>query len=336
MSRYYKIVVSGNPQTGAAGFSLTNRFDGKCLTSYQNIELDIWQYGWQDPVSNGSLKIWGPTKQQISQSSDYINSKVEIWAGMQDGLPLASASSPYSGQIYSGYAFQSFGNWQGTNQTLDFVLAPELGGTQSDPANISFSLPKGQPLSDAIKYVLKTASPTLDEPIININPNLALGADEAFTYDTLTQFASYVNGLSKDIVGGNYQGVTITKTGNRYVVFDGTQQNGPVTLIKAQDMVGQVTWLSAFSITFVTVMRNDLTPGSSVQFQPISGLTAVTNVNSASQVRSANTFNGTWQITSVRHVGNARDQQAQSWVTVFQAINPVSDPAVTSVGNSSS
>ena len=320
MSRYYKIVVGAAPKGGTSGFMWTNLVDGKCVTGAQTVEMDLWQAGYDDPVSSGYVKIWGPPKSQIFQASDFNDAPIQIWAGMQNGLPLATASAPQSGLVASGYIFQAFGNWQGVNQTLDFVISPQLGGTQADPANISFNLTKGQPLSEAIKFVLTTALPTLDPPKIDISPNLVLSQDEPFTFDTLVQFGDYIKRLSKNIIGGAYAGVTMVKVGNRVIVFDGTQPGGPVTLIKSQDMIGQATWLDAATISFTTVLRSDLLCGSTVQFEPIAGLTAVTNANSGSNVRAKNTFNGIWQITKIRHLGNSRSKEARSWVTVFQAI----------------
>jgi hypothetical protein len=82
-------------------------------------------------------------------------------------------------------------------------------------------------------------------------------------------------------------------------------------------------------------MRADLTVKSTVKLPLLAGVQAITTAGSGSNARAANTFTGTWQINYVRHVGNSRAPDAQSWISTFQAITNTASPAITSVGNSS-
>lgn len=351
MSRFYTIAVGAETTqqttaeglttaSGNAGAIWTNRLpSGRADVGAQTIELDICSFTVDSPVSAGMIKIWGPTKKQISQVSDFNYAPIKVYAGMQKGLPLASAAvaDNQKGLIGSGIIIQSFGNWQGVNQTLDFVIVPSQVGTQSDPANISFNWKKGDSLSDAIRSVIITAYPDFKEPKINISPNLVLGQDMPFVYQTMTQFGQFIRRVSQSILGGNYQGVLITQNNNQYIVFDETDKTDQkVTTIKNQDLIGQVTWLGVQKIQFSTVMRADLTLTSVVSLPTIAGLTAITNAQSASNVRSATTFSGIWKIVNIRHIGNSRSPDPQAWVSTFEAISVNAPVVATSTSNSSS
>ena len=322
MSRYYKIVVGESPSSANKGFTWTNQIFGQADLGAQKVEFDIWQSGEDEPVGAGYVKIWGPEKQQMLQSSDFNGAPIQVFVGMQPGLPFATAAfnGGQQGLVSSGIIFQAFGNWQGVNQTLDFVIVPTSGDTQSNPANMSFMWKKVQPLSEAINSVLTIAYPTFESPKINIDPNLVLSQDEPFQYSTMTQFASYLRGISKDIVGGDYNGVVIAQEGSQWIVFDGTQPTeNPAIPIKAQDLIGQPTWLTPSTVNFTTVMRADLRIGSAITFPPTAALNAITTAQSQSFVRDKNAFAGTWQVSKIRHVGNSRDPNATSWVTVIDA-----------------
>lgn len=356
MSRFYKIVVgsetvapTGFPTaSGNAGAVWTNYIPpagsqpGRADTGAQMVEFDVWLYNFDDPVSLGSIKIFGVSKEQVAQASDFNGADIQMFAGMQPGLPLATDAfnSGQQGIILSGQIFNAFGNWQGVNQTLDFVIIPNPGGTQSDPASLSFSWTQGQQLSDVIRAVLSAAFPKFKPADINIDSSLVLAHDETFVFQTLTQFARYIRGVSQDIKGGNYNGVLITQQGDKFMVFDGTAAAGAAattgTTIFTKDLIGQITWLGPNSISFSTVMRADVRIGDSVTFEPIAGLQAITNAQSASNVRQANTFAGSWQITKIRLVGNSRAPDAQSWVATFQAISSQASPKATSTSDSSS
>lgn len=350
MSRYYKILVGPEtvsptgftPASNNAGATWTNFIEsknglpGRADLGAQTIEFDIWNYSFDEAVSLGSVKIWGPSKAQIAQAFDFNGAPIQIFAGMQPGLPLATSdyNAKQQGQILSGQIYQAFGNWQGVNQSLDFVINPIPGGTQTQPANVSFNWLKGQPLSEAISSVITAAFPSFKPPKISISSALVLASDEPFVYTTFEQFCSYIRRLSKNILGPNqpnYQGVIITQQTNQFFVFDGTKPDDGTTSIQiaTRDLIGQVTWLGVNTIQFNTVMRADLRIGDTVRFEPIAGLQAITSVQSSSNVRQQNTFAGDWYILKIRHVGNSRAPDAQSWISTFQAVAQVTESSST-------
>lgn len=347
MSRYYKIVVGAETATpvgaagpsGNAGATWTNMVGGKADLGAQMVELDIWAVAFDAPVSQARVTIWGPSKRQISQAMDFNGAPIQVFGGMQKGLPLATGAvnDGQAGLLLSGQIFQAFANWQGIAQSLDFVVTTDGGATQSQPANLSFMCKKGQPMGDAIKRTLAIAYPSL-KVSVNISANLVFNQDEQSVYQTVQQFAAYVKGVSQDIISDpGYAGVSIILAGGVFSVFDNTMATAAKPKqINIQDLIGQPTWLGPATIQFNTVMRADLQVGSIITLPQIAGLQAVTSAASGSNARIQNTFSGNWTINNMRHVGNSRAPNAQSWITNFQAITNTVPQASLSVANSSS
>jgi hypothetical protein len=75
--------------------------------------------------------------------------------------------------------------------------------------------------------------------------------------------------------------------------------------------------------------------GAQVSLPKLAGLQAVTTPSSNSNVRADNAFSGTWTISNMRHVGNSRAPDAQSWITNFQAYSNTYLPAAVNVSDSS-
>lgn len=340
MSRYFKIVVT--PQSGggtsAAGGAQAQPSNapsspmtwtstgqgGQTNLGAQQIEIDIPVAAYAEPAGPGGgyVRIWGVSLAQISQATNLNNALISVYGGMAKGLPLASAAAGQSGLLASGAVFQAFGNWQGLQQTLDLVFyAQGPTGTQDSPARLSFLWKKGAQLGDMIQQTLTKAYPSLSVNV-SIQQNLTLPADEQGAYDTLAQFASYVKNVSQQIGGGSYPGVDIVIKDGAFYVFDGSTQQSPKS-INFQDLIGQVTWIDAFTISFNTVMRADVAIGDVVQLPPLAQYQAVSNAqNQALQGRSNAAFQGTWTVNFVRHVGNSRQPDASAWMTCFRAYAP--------------
>lgn len=345
MSRYYKIVVGQETAvpvgqataSGNLGATWTNQVGGKADLGAQMVELDLWATEFDAPAALATVTIWGPSKAQISQASDFNGAPIQIYAGMQNGLPLATAavSDGQAGLLLSGTIFQSFGNYQGLSQNLVFVIQSSGLATQSQPGNYAFLWNRGEPMGQVIERTLKIANPQF-QINVNIDPNLILTQDESGVYYTLTQFATYCRGVSQDIIGGDYSGVSMTMVDNTINVFDSnTAYVSPPKKIKTQDMIGAVTWLDIATISFSTIMRADLQVGSIVTFPPLAGQQAITTPSSGSNARAQGTFTGNWQINYMRHVGNSRAPGAQGWVSTFKANSLTANPAAVSVGDSS-
>lgn len=345
MSRLYRIEIGaetaapvGNPNSapsGNAGAVFTNQINGKPDPGALQVELDIPVTAFATPFGAGYVKVWGVSIAQVEQAADFNGAPITVTGGMQKGLPLATAAAGQSGVLVKGVILQAYGNWMGVNQTLDLVISTDGGATQNDPASLSFLWKKGSELKDMIQQTLSKAYPKLKLDI-SISSGLTLPADEPGYYSTIQQFCTWLKSVSQEIKGGKYPGVDVTLSGDTLRVYDGSSAADPV-LIAFQDLIGQPTWIDAFTVQFSTVMRADLKVGSVIKFPPASQFLTVTTQNSQSQARSKSTFSGTWTVANVRHVGNSRSDSAQGWMSTFRAYaNDAPQSATNPTGNSSS
>lgn len=328
--RYYSIIISNDDGTlikpswapSDARASYTSFVNGKTIPSALNVELDVFVAPFATPAGGSIVRIWGVTLQEIGQSSDLLDKNIQVYGGMKKGLPLANPSE--SGLLFQGTIFQAFGNWIGTEMTLDLiVIAGNDGGTGTadDPKNIYMLWKKGTKLADAVKQTMSTSFPKF-ACTIDISDDLVTAHDEVGIYGSLTSFATYLKHKSSDLVGGirpngkAYPGVDVRLSEDEFFVFDGTTQQEP-TSIDFQDLIGQPTWIDSPLIQFKTVMRADLTVGDWVKLPQ----TQITTT-SAAQPRYKSAFQGVFLINQVRHVGNFRQPDPASWVTVFDAAPP--------------
>lgn len=339
MSRYYKLVVTPVSATGQTSTptTWTNKNGDRAILNAQRIEFDVSVTTGATPAGGAWVRVWGPTKEQIDQASDFNGAAIELYGGMQNGLPLATQTvdAGQPGLLVQGTVFQAFANWQGTTQTLEFVIIPApldaaintdearqaaSVGAPPPPQNFSFTWAEGSSLVANVEAVLTQAYPGASIAL-SAADDIALLHDEHGVFGDIRTFSNYVLGISRDIKGPAYSGLNITATGtSSFLVFDNTKVSGSVTKVAIVDLIGQVTWLSAYTVTFVTVLRSDINIGDTVSFPPLAQAQAITTASSQSNARDKNTFNGNWQITEfVRHVGDSRTPDAQSWVSVYQA-----------------
>lgn len=339
MSRYYQLTVTPASASGSTSTptTWTNKDGDKAILNAQRIEFDLAVTAGATPTGGAWVRVWGPTREQIQQASDFNGAAISLYGGMQNGLPLATQSvqAGQPGLLIQGTVFQAFANWQGVIQTLEFVITPSPldeaintdvaraaanVGAPPPPQNFSFTWKQGSSLSSNAQAVLQQAYPG-SSVTLSAADDITLLHDEAGVFSDIRTFSSYVQGISRDIKGPTYAGLNITASGIKsFLIFDNTKTNGSVTKITMLDLIGQVTWLSANTVTFTTVLRADVNIGDTVTFPPLAQAQAITSSDSQSQARTKNTFNGNWQITDyVRHVGDSRSPDAQSWVSVFQA-----------------
>jgi hypothetical protein len=272
------------------------------------IEFEIFSAPFSQPVGGlaSTLKIRGPALQDLF-ASNYLGMTLDLYAGMSQGLPLANPTQQ-GALIKDGTIWQSYGNWIGTDMTLDFVVLP-LGN-----------------LANAISATLTTAYPNIKQSI-TISPNLVLAHDEHGYYETLSQFARYLEGITFQLFGTTYSGVQVVLQKNRFVVYDSNRQSTPIQ-IAFTDLVGQPTWVQSNIVQITTVMRGDIQVGSVVQLpQAMLGQPGffITVPQAQSQARSQSGFQGPLDVQQIRHIGSFRDPAGTSWVSVFNcAITPPS------------
>jgi hypothetical protein len=325
MSRYYRIEIDKGPTYTS--------FDGVSTNpAALQIEMDIPVAPFASPAAVGAfVKVWGVPLSTIAQAQNLRWKNIKVFGGFQKGLPLANPAQ--AGLLVQGYIWQAFGNWIGTDQSLDLIIAAGAApaGTPNNPQspNLVLNWQQGQTMSDAIKSALTIAYPGYTVNA-NINPNLKLLSHEPSAYGSLQSFARYVKQASKDIIKTDtYPGVDVVLNGKTFYVYDNTppassastarskSSTPPDKSVAFQDLIGQPTWIEAPSIQFKTMMRADLKVGDQVTLPK----TLVTNRTQAqsSLINQQVSFQGKFQIVSVRHVGNYRQATADAWVSVFDA-----------------
>jgi hypothetical protein len=342
--RYYSITIT-NPLTGKViqpksldGSGITSETytsfaNGQNLTSALNVEIQAVVKGYAVPVTGAAwVRIWGISIEEMSQGNNLNGMDIVVRAGMQRGLPLANPAQ--NGVILQGRIFQAYGNWEGTTQTLDLILIPDVGNKKF-PKNFTFNWKKKTALADAIKVTLQAALPSFKTQIA-ISPQLVLSNDEKAVFLSLPAFARYLSKISnlkqfqgiKPLSGGTWSGITVAQRGNIIVVFDGTKDYSANSYanpkqILFQDLMGQPTWRNPTSIDVRCVMRADINVGDFIRLpEQLASPFVLTSQGQAfpnTPATNALTFKGVFGIKSLYHFGNFRQADGPSWVTSYEA-----------------
>jgi len=337
--RYYDLRISNAAgqvyQPAASGrFALVR--SGTSFTSHPNngiadpgalnIEADVITANANAPQGNSHIKVSGVGLGMISQASDLNGAAFTLSAGMRPGLPLATAQAGQAGIIAQGSVFAAYGNWQGPEQSLDLIVNALTLKTDQP---IVLSWKAGTPLASALAATLSQAFPKFKQDIKIAT--LVMPNDEGGLYDNFWQFAGYLNGLTQvkgvATYGQNYPGVQITFVGSTVLAYDTTVPIAP-KMIAFQDLIGQPTWIEPQTVSFKTVLRSDLAPGSQIVFPPGAVQSPYAQTTPAAAIpgvaaASKTTFQGKFFIGDVHHYMNFRQADGDSWSTVFTA-SPIS------------
>ncbi len=317
--RYYTVVIREPGSTGDEGILRRfTSFNGRRTDpGALDIEMDIPVSTYAAPFGAPFVRVWGVDLKTLSEANNFNLKAIEVYGGMEKGLPLAVPGQ--NGVLAFGIIQQAFGNWVGTDMTLDLVFT---GGDKpaDEPINLTIDWKKGTPLATAIDNTLRTAFPAYQRQI-RIDPRLVLAADQPGYYATMYQFAQFVKQASLGVIRTpTYQGVSILLKEKTFIVYDGSTRTSARSILFT-DLVGQITWLTSSSVSIMTIMRADLQSGDFVKLPPGFIITTAQSM-SQGRARDLNPFAGTFQINTARHTGRYRQPEATSWVTVFEAGGP--------------
>jgi hypothetical protein len=283
------------------------------------VEYDALIGPYGTPTGASTVTVRGISLKDLTQPQQYAGMTLELKAGMRAGLPLVNPAQ--AGTILKGQVFQAFGNWEGVNQTLDFVVLPGAF-TLDNPGNFVLNWRAGTSLSDALLQTLDVAYPNM--PItISISNDLVQNHDEIGVYDTLDQLAQVVGDITEGVFDNR---VTIGIQAGKIIVYDTTYSPGPIQLAFT-DFVGQPTWINVNTIQVKLVTRADLQMGAIVRMpqglQNLPGFVATTQSAYPSTIKYQTTFQNNFIIQELRQVGNFRAADATQWVTIVNCIqNP--------------
>lgn len=319
MSRYYDISIPGmgidwTSHPGGAG--------GVRDPGALNVELDLTgQTPADQPMGQGFVRVWGVGLSVLSQAKNFANQAIVVKAGMGVGLPLGNPSQ--AGVVASGHIFKFFGNWEGVNQSIDLQISAGGSGVNTtqtpgpNPApqalNGTLDWKKGQPLGPALQQTLQQMLPNATVAM-NIS-SIVAPQDQQGYYANITELAQYIRRVSQMIQGHDKPGVSITPFGDKVTVDDATspQQGGQISYT---DLIGQPTWIDFQTISLKCIMRSDIHVSDMITMPSNSvALGQLTNTTQTNQVA----FQGSFYVTRVRHVGNFRQPDGASWVTIIEA-----------------
>jgi hypothetical protein len=300
--------------------------NGRINPGALNVEIDIVIEGGDKPDSGSTVRVWGIGLPDISQARNLHNKPISVKGGMSAGLPLANPAE--AGPLGAGIIYKAFGNWIGTDQTLDLIMSPSSApATESQSPNpepitknIILNGKKGQQIRDPLKQALQTAFPGMKIDM-NIADKYELPSDQIGFHGALYPFAQQVRRYSQMLAGKNSQGIGIHIFNNTVHVADGSSPQQSID-INYQDLIGQPTWLDANLISIKVVMRGDLKINTFVTLPK----TLVTNTanggygadGGGGSPSTTLTFQGVFQIVKLRHVGNFRQADAASWCTIIE------------------
>lgn len=322
--RAYEILIT-DPKTNKEVYKISTNYNGKYDTGALNIELDIPVVTYDVPWGGAFVRVWGIGINIVGQSHNFNGMDIKVSGGMAKGLPLSNPAQ--YGVLADANIFQAFGNWQGTSQSLDFIILPKTG-TPKTPVNLQLNWAKGTNLSDAVIQSLNTAFSTKTAKS-SVSTQIIASEDITGTYYSLGQFASEINRYSKSIVNkADYNGIQLGYTNNTLYIFDGSApptSNQVIDTIPVQgnisiqfnELIGQPTWIAPATIQFKTAMRKDIKVGD---YLKMPNTLQTTTAQSQSQFRNNSAFQGKFMATAVRHIGNFRQKDANAWVTVIEAI----------------
>lgn len=313
--RYYDLKIF---KTGSATpyRHWTSKPNGKYDPAALNIIFDILTASYGQPFGAQMITVEGVPLSDLAQSQQFAGMQLVLSAGMDSGLPLANPKQ--IGVIFSGEIYQCYGNWQGTDMTLDFVATPS-SYTLDNPGYFVLRWMKGVELADALKTTLQQAYP--DYVIqMNISGGFVQKHDEPHRCSTLEQLASWVAQITKKRFNNE---VHITVQAGQIIVADNSYSPPPVD-IQFQDLVGQPVWIGVDQIQVKTVLRGDISLYSRIKLPEgllnTPGFVTTSTAAYPSSEKYKTTFNGAFTVSEMRQIGQYRASDGTSWVSLINCI----------------
>jgi hypothetical protein len=313
--RYYDLALY--PKGSTTPFRQWSSYpNGQYDAGALNIMFDMPISAYDSPEGASTVTVEGISLQDLNQSQQFAGMTLVMKGGMKAGFPLVNPAQ--AGTIIVGQVLQSFGNWEGTEMTLDFVIYPSTY-TNDNPGNIVLNWRAGQELSVALQDCLSIAYPTFNISM-NVKSGMVNSHDIPAHYSTLEQLATFVTSYTDETFGNP---VYITIQQGKLLVIDIDYSPGPVQLAFT-DFVGQPTWIDAQVIQIKCVMRADLQIGSIITMpkglQNAPGVITSTAQSLPSSIKYQSTFQNNFTVNSLRQVGNFRSSDSSQWVTVLNCV----------------
>lgn len=292
--------------------------------------MDLPITTFDQPNGTAYVEVRGVDIVTISQASNLQGYRVKIYGGMGAGYPLAKPSQ--SGLLMTGVVYQAYGNWVGTEMSLNLLIQPfNEAITTNDPPKFVWYWAKGQSLQDAITKCITTAMPGYTCQF-NLATTMTGTHDDLGFYSDFPSVAEVIRNASLSVnQTSGYNGVQFFVVGQVFYFFDNSM-SATAKQIEFTDLIGQPTWLGPVSyprIMLQTVMRADLAINDVITMplfnqtgsQTLSGYGSIAPSSTDIQTpKDRSLFQGNFQVLSLRHIGDSRNPDGTSWVTVIEAV----------------
>jgi hypothetical protein len=319
--------VSGVANGTAGQYGWQSHPGGMNDPAAQNVSFDVMTL--PAAVAHGAsfLTVEGIGLHDLSEVNNFKPTVAGPWqfllyAGMMGGLPL-SARQPAPGLLFGGIILDAFGNWQGTEMSLSFLVAPGIYSLDT-PGNLVLDWQIGMDLSEALAIMLEQAYPS-HILLMEIQTGLVNTYHRVHYTSSLKQMAEHILDVTKGWGGlVTYPGVSIVVQKGTVRVFDGTVLfSSTPTQISYDSLVGQPTWIGAITISVTVIMRSDINIGDVITLPAgMSGLPGAVFTQAAMTNAFTNQtvmFTGLFNVIAVRHCGDFRSDDGAQWVTIIHA-----------------
>ncbi|WP_244126833.1 hypothetical protein [Burkholderia gladioli] len=329
--RYYDISIT--PAGSTKPFrQWTSHPNGTFDPGALNVEFDIPVAAYGAPLGGQSVLIEGVPLADLLQAQQFAGMNFSMKGGMKAGLPLANPKQ--AGPLVGGQIFQSFGNWEGTEMTLDLVLNPGVY-TLDQPGNIVLNWKAGSALAQALQQTFSVAYPSMSVSI-NISNELVQSHDEVHRCSTLEELAQLLQDITKgSFFGAGYEGVQLSIQAGQITVWDDTYEPNTVQLAFT-DFIGQPTWIEPNVMQVKLVLRADIQLGTTLKMpqglQSTPGIVLTSAASLPSSLKYKSAFQGSFSVIEQRHIGNFRAPDGASWATVINCTPLVEPKGTVTVG----
>ena len=292
--------------------------------------IDVPVTTFEQPNGTTYVEVRGIDIATISQASNLQGYTIKVYGGMGVGYPLAKPAQ--SGLLLTGVVYQAYGNWVGTEMSLNLLVQPfNEAITTDDPPKFVWHWAQGQDIKDAINKCLTDAMPgytcefNLSSTMTGTHDDLGYYSDFASIADIIMNASLSVNKTS------GYNGIRFFVVGKKFYVFDNST-GSTAKKIEFTDLIGQPTWLGPVQnprIMLQTVMRADIAINDVITMplfnqtgsHTLAGYGTIAPSSTEIQTgKGRSLFQGNFQVLSIRHIGDSRNPDGTAWVTVIEAV----------------
>ena len=305
------------------------------------IEFNIQSFDDSGNAKPSFVKVYNVSVNALKSAPSLVGKLIKLEAGISQSMlaKLANVSPVYSKTLLDGIVDGCQASIEGTEVAVSFYVTPTL---KQQEGFASVEIKPGAPAAKAFKKSLETfyRKKSINAPKIKILPTAAsLVNDSKEAYIKNTDETNKNNALRWIIeearnfclqIGYDAQKNTITISPIRKMMKGSKLERfinlGALTAkkLKEGDFVAQHSWESLTQARFLLHLNASWAIGdimqvpNSVVFSSGSIIDSLSNV--ALQGKSLSVVGGKFEVVSIEHKGNSRDENAEAWSTEITGV----------------